>query len=74
MAEVIPFPLIRRRKLIAQLRGAKSEKQQWFTLERTAAAMQRVGIPMQVIDSQIRAVSLAAVHQEWRLQTPGGAA
>ena len=70
---VIPFPLVRRKKLIAQLQRARSDKEREFALRRTVLAMERAGIPPEVIAAQVRAVTIAACHRAWRY-VPEGAA
>jgi hypothetical protein len=74
MAKIVLFPLHRRQKLIREIREARSQKERRYVLYRVATKLDRLGIPVDVIDGQIRAVSLHACRQEWVYAPKGGAA
>jgi hypothetical protein len=73
MAEVFCFPLNRRQKLLRQLRRAQTDNEVRYALRRTATALQRLGIPPEVIDAQIRAVSLMTRWEAWHYRPEGAA-
>ena len=54
-AEVIPFPLVRRRRLVARLRQSKPGQFQHY-IEKQARMLQRAGIVDDEIERQLQAL------------------
>ena len=82
MAEILPFPLTRRRAFIrrtaariADAAPKTGEKLLAHALRQQAAAMTRRGIPDGVVDRECRALECAIRAELWRVVLqPGGAA
>jgi hypothetical protein len=55
MAEIVPFPLVRRRRLIGRLRRSRPGEFQHY-IRQQVRMLRRAGIPEEEIDRQLRAV------------------
>jgi hypothetical protein len=73
MADIVLFPLHRRQRLLRQLRRAQTDNEVRYTLRRTATALQRLDIAPELIDAQIRAVSLMTRREAWHYRPEGAA-
>jgi hypothetical protein len=75
MADIVPFPLIRRRRLIARLRQSKPGELRHY-LRVQARMLERAGIDGDEIAAQLRALCVAVQcgGNPHRSHTPGGAA
>jgi hypothetical protein len=73
MADIVLFPLQRRQKLLRQLRRAQTDNEVRYALRRTATALERFGIAPELIDAQIRAVSLMTRRVAWHYRPDGAA-
>jgi hypothetical protein len=72
-ANIVLFPLQRRQKLLPQLRRAQTNNEVRYALRRAATALQRLGIPPELIDAEIHAVSLMTRLVAWHYQPDGAA-
>ena len=82
MAQVLPFPLVRRRDLIrrqarfyADQAPRAAEKNLGHQLQVQADALLRKGVEPEAVQAQVEALQGAIRAEVWRLVlTPGGAA
>jgi hypothetical protein len=72
-ADIIAFPLVRRRRLIARLRQSKPGEFRYY-LRQQIGMLRRAGIPEDEIDRQVRAAICAAQVGGPRTHIPGGVA
>ena len=73
MAEIIPFPLARRRKLIARLRQSKPGEFRYYVRQQVGS-LRKAGISEDEIERQLRTVFCAVRLSGPVSHVPGGAA